>query len=81
MGINVYARRYCPGGYTWQQHLGDVKDSKRSLFRLLGRGGQKHWDYIVFQVSQQPATICRCCNMLRCTARACSTGSVSAERP
>ena len=54
-GVSVYARRYCPGGYTWQQHLGDVKDPKRSLYRLLGEGGQKRWDYIVFQVSQQPA--------------------------
>ena len=49
-GKSVYARRYCPGGYTWQQHLSDAKDPKRSLYRLLGGGGQKQWDYIVFQV-------------------------------
>ncbi|CAK0739044.1 hypothetical protein CVIRNUC_001129 [Coccomyxa viridis] len=55
-GVSMYARRYCPGGYTWQQHLGDAKDPKRSLYRLLGEGGQKRWDYIVFQEqSQAPA--------------------------
>jgi hypothetical protein len=50
LGINVFARRYCPGGYTWQQHLEDAQDPKRSLYRLLGEGGKKHWDYIIFQV-------------------------------
>ena len=63
-GESVYARRYCPGGYTWQQHLSDAKDPKRSLYRLLGEGGQKHWDYIVFQVSELPVTTCRYCDML-----------------
>lgn len=50
LGQKVFARRYCPGGYTWQQHLEDAQDPKRSLYRLLGKGGEKHWDFIIFQV-------------------------------
>ena len=79
-GVNVYARRYCPGGYTWQQHLGDAKDPKRSLYRLLGEGGQKHWDYIVFQVSEQPATHLQ---DLQCAQVhwACYSGNMSVQEP
>ena len=50
LGKSVYARRYCPGGYTWRQHLGDAKNPNRSLYRLLGEGGKKHWDYVILQV-------------------------------
>ena len=50
LGHSVYARRYCPGGYTWRQHLADAQNPNRSLYRLLGEGGKKHWDYIIFQV-------------------------------
>ena len=50
LGKSVYARRYCPGGYTWRQHLEDAQDPKRSLYRLLGDGGKKHWDVVIFQV-------------------------------
>lgn len=49
-GKSVYARRYCPGGYTWKQHLADAQKPNRSLYRLLGEGGKKHWDYVIFQV-------------------------------
>ena len=49
-GKSVYARRYCPGGYTWKQHLADAQNPNRSLYRLLGEGGKKHWDYVIFQV-------------------------------
>ncbi|EIE27587.1 hypothetical protein COCSUDRAFT_52214 [Coccomyxa subellipsoidea C-169] len=56
LGAKVYARRYAPGGYTWPQHLADTKDPSSSLYKLLGPGGTKPWDYIIFQEqSQAPA--------------------------
>ncbi|KAK9917543.1 hypothetical protein WJX75_005560 [Coccomyxa subellipsoidea] len=56
LGAKVYARRYAPGGYTWPEHLADAKDPSSSLYKLLGEGGTKSWDYIVFQEqSQAPA--------------------------
>ncbi|CAL8463524.1 g3058 [Coccomyxa elongata] len=56
LGAKVYTRRYAPGGYTWSQHLTDAKDPSRSLYKLLGNGATKPWDYIIFQEqSQAPA--------------------------
>lgn len=50
LGTTVYARRYAPGGYTWEQHLADAADPSRLLHSLLGPGGEKPWDCVVFQV-------------------------------
>ena len=54
LDTKVHARRYAPGGYNWEQHLADTADPSRLLHSLLGPGGNKSWDYVIFQVSVLP---------------------------
>lgn len=57
LGTRVYARRYAPPGYTWQQHLADAAKPHTSLHKLLAQSGTPAWDVVIFQVSILPTPI------------------------
>jgi hypothetical protein len=72
LGIKVYARRYTPGGYFWQQHLKDAGNPRHALYKLLGPGGSTAWDQVIFQA--RAGSVVAACNSAIDRRHACLHG-------